>query len=394
MSCNAVAILSLKGALLSYLERFLFGGYEAEETIFTEFLHNREIQASFSPAARTNSPLIRQIDWQKIPVQKRQTGSSVLYISTLPQILTKKRDAADLSTLSKISQRLVSRLNQVQFDPSNSELDHNFDHLEFLTQLWPQFQIEIQRPGRIAFYLSDSGVLLWLQQVSASSSRQQRKSNFAQPLSKQLNRPDQTLAEQTLPSDVTANRLLLDSPLLDRSLLNGALLNCLQSISLTAAQRLGIAAIETDALLWQMQYLHARCCTLLRLWQAILPPDPPAMASLAMASLAMDHSQWLQSSETRQLLQALIAIADHVFWIPYEWELQQYILLYKLITQLYQSFDQFYGVCLSGFGQISLATPVRDRQLFQARFNLVEATKNVLKALLCAHLGINAQTSL
>jgi hypothetical protein len=338
MSGNAVAILSLKGALLSYLERFLFSEDEAGEFVFTEFLHSQENQAGFWPAAHTNSSLIRQIDWQKIPVQKRQKGSSVLYISTLPQILAKKCDSADLSTVSKISQQLVNRLNQLQFDPLNSELDHNFSHLEFLAQLWPQFQIEIQRPGRIAFYLSDSGVLLWLKHIRGD------------------NRP----------------------------LLNRASLGHSPSSRLTTAQRLEVSPIETDALLWQMQYLHARCCTLLHLWQKILPTPPPAA----------DSQRSLQSPEAQQLLQALIEIADHMFCISYGWERQQYLLLFKLTAQIYQSFDRFHRACLSGFGQISPATPIADRQLFQARFDLAEATKNVLKAMLCNHLSIKAQTSL
>ncbi|NJM98604.1 MAG: hypothetical protein HC800_16895 [Phormidesmis sp. RL_2_1] len=159
--------------------------------------------------------------------------------------------------------------------------------------------------------------------------------------------------------------------------------------------------LEHEAMLWNIQYTHARCCELRLLWDE---SQSSRCQSLGGESVGQAHRSpssvaaplpWLDAEhqlrghniQSMQLIQALMATADDMLWIPYQWPSQQYYLLLRRAIQLCQAFDSFYRACLSGFSQIPSGAEAAETLKFQAWFGLVVATEKILKALLesCFH---------
>lgn len=292
---------------------------------------------------------------------------SVLYISALPQQLAEKYDPKKVLTLTEISHQTVQRLDRARQEQSHSNLcDLAYKSLGSVLsrQLWFEFEIETQRPGWVAFRLSDQGVAQWLQHAQEDLHRLPENSS-----SQDRSHPDQ--------------------------------------------QQRPLA--KTDAVLWQMQYTHARCCTLLKLWQETQSghsSGPLWGADRGGADRWRDRSTadipvaanlpWLHDSQqlsvstpqAHQLIQALIATADDMLWMPERSPDRQHALLLKRAAHLCQSFDEFYRGCLYGFSQVSpIAAPPATLQ-FEALFGLVAATRNLLSVLLCQHFEAASPTSL
>lgn len=177
---------------------------------------------------------------------------------------------------------------------------------------------------------------------------------------------------------------------------------------------------KVDEWLWQVQYTHARGCSLLRLWADSASVAgvslPGASAAVGAATVASDcvasgcvESCWVdrlyEDSQACLLIRALVALADDMFWIPYRWPFQQYFLLLKAATVSCQAFDAFYRRSLSGFGrgfsQLSSGSETVHASgdgsafdYFDARFGLVRSTQNILEMLLQQYLAAKAPTDL
>lgn len=333
-----MVILSPKNVLLNQLHWLLSSEQGSYIESFTEILHGPRALTDASSQVNSTRHFNKDINWQEIPLTKTQDICSVLYTSALPQKLAKQYDLKRSLTLTEISQRIVHWLNQArqkQFDDlcdlAYKDFDSSLPH-----QLWFEFEIGTQRLGRIAFCLSNRGVALWLQHVQQDLHGLHEDSHWGE------------------------------------------------------SQKLSLSRIDTS-LLWQMQYTHARCCTLLALWQTSQPDQSIDHRSLRPTDT---YPLGLSAPQAQRLIQALIETADDMFWIPYRWPDRQYVLLLKRATQLCQSFDQFYRGCLYGFGQLSSTAAPSEMSRFKANFGLVAATRNLLKVLLYKHFHAKSPASL
>ncbi len=394
-----MTILSLRYTLLYCLNRALSDKGELEASSFINFLHVNKIEANAASSASRASAARQRLYWQQIPLQKKQRTASVFYTSALPQILVRNPEFSQHSTLSEVSQQTVSRLNQSRFNHLKGDADHRDHDLALLLQLWSEFEIETQRPGWVAFRLSEIGLSLWLQQfqlnwqdsqlslgsISPKSADQPSKSsnsldNVDLDHNKMSGRQRNTLPEQSASKKSSKH---VQPP--GNSLSGLSAGKALFPNSIGAA--LYKASSEARAMLWAAQYTHARCCTLLHLWQELQPGRIPSLtAPLAGSSdslwLTAENLLRVHTPQARQLIQTLIEITDDLFEISYQWTDRQYFLLLKLAAQLCQSFEQFYSACLSGFGRVPATSDRSEALLFRARFGLVLATQYMLKSLL------------
>lgn len=352
-----MTILSLKGTLMYCLNRVLFSEHEASSSSFINFLQDgcsrfelllhTDLMNQFPQGATTST--YSSASWRKIPLQKKQNVSGVLYTSALPQILFSRTSSAASLEGSKeyleFSKSLAHLLRKRGFELMNCERDHNEEVIDSRWLLWNEFVIETQRPGWIAFRLSKAGIALWLKHVTKHYDNQ----------------------------------------------------SCIND---------SFACSSADdevwsELIWQVQHTYARCCTLLRLWQQVhLYTDDgranrDAFRRSASGARAADFSQM-------RLVHQLIAIADDmadaVFWIPYQCPSEQYFLLLKRAAQLCQSLKLFHGSSLSGFSQ-NVSAPSANASTdasseYTARFHLVAVTKDILETLLRQYFNAEAPISL
>ncbi|MEL6603139.1 MAG: hypothetical protein AAFP20_07920 [Cyanobacteria bacterium J06614_10] len=219
---------------------------------------------------------------------------------------------------------------------SRNNYAENTGTLQF--HLWSKFEIENERPGWLAFRLSDSGIAEWLEYLRTSE-------------------PPPSHGQVQSPSE--------SAP--------------------TPNQRSQLA-------IWQAQYAHARCTSILKQW-----PSVPVRLRRPQAVYACEPARipWLDSGDRLQiqspaavgLIHTLITVIDDMFWIPYRYPTKQYFLLLKRTSQLYQAFEAFYRQCLPGFPQSSWEDASTGHCHRQAYIGLILVTQKVLKALLIEHLG-------
>ncbi|MFM6209829.1 DALR anticodon-binding domain-containing protein, partial [Planktothrix sp.] len=146
---------------------------------------------------------------------------------------------------------------------------------------------------------------------------------------------------------------------------------------------------------FQIQYSHARCCSLLRLAErehliTLAKPNLMTESSITMGSISspipwLNHQNQLQFTQSYdyQLLTQLVVIIDALilFSATSNW--------LKLAVQLSDSFQQFYRYCRI-WGEVKQNTP----ELAQARLGLVSITQFLLRILLEEKLGIMAPEEL
>lgn len=385
-----MTILSLKATLLYWLHQAFLEDGEEEPGSFISFLQTDNSQGRFLRSFEPTISALTNPIWQNIPLQKKQNEADILYVSAMPQRLLQGHDSVSLLAALKgieepfkaISHQTVDRPKKTGFQSINCEPDHKDNARSLRFQLWAEFQIETQRPGWIAFRLCNRGIGLWLDQLP------RLLCNSNSTIS-----PD--LPTLTNASFHTASASSVSSFCI------GAVAN-VESVADSIADPMADSVFRqrADAMLWQVQYTHARCCTLMRLWQSICGE----LSESSTAEAAFDSVRSLQmsahmtvTSEAR-LIHALIETTDDLFWIPYRWPSQQYFLLLKRAAQLCQSFDVFYAARLSGFGQLSHASSAADSAAmsyeFRFGFYLTAATENILKVLLCSYLSAEAPAEL
>ncbi len=321
-------ILSLKSVLLYRVGRTLVCDSEANVICFTDFLQKPGKDDSGGRSGGNKKIL----NWREIPLRKKQKTSQILYVSPLPQTLV----ACDLVTAgsdpSAPMRAIANRLNQshsnLRLKRTNEQTLCPDQTLSIEAQLWLEFEIETKTPGWIAFDLSEKGLDLWLQHLQT------------QPISASKT----NIASQNRQS-LAASPAVIDVPIVE--------------------------------MLWQAQYTYACCARLLE-------KECAAQHHRSGSSCLRQR----QRHETKQaLIHALVDMADSLFWIPYRWPAQQYLLLLKHAMPLCHAFERFHGVCLCEskrpYADLN-SQEVAERSL---SWSLISATKNILKVLLEVHLG-------
>ena len=265
---------------------------------------------------------------------KKDTGKTLDPFSTLP-CLSVTTSSSDLAT------------------PNQADLD---------------FSIEVVSPGWIQFRLSDRGLATWLQQLIQISPL---LSDWEDYSSIGLQRKGE-------PGD-------RDSKIKNR---------CSQEVEITHQGRLSERS-KTAHTLFQIQYAHARCCSLLRLahreglielsdlecktrsWQWVKPnPIPWMFDDLEMESeprrLRLGHPA------ERGLIAQLLDGTDRISSLTPASAI-------KLAHALSRALETFYSACRI-WGEVKTETP----QLAQARLGLVAVTQKLLRSLLEDQLGVTA----
>ncbi|WP_218616835.1 DALR anticodon-binding domain-containing protein [[Phormidium ambiguum] IAM M-71] len=142
-------------------------------------------------------------------------------------------------------------------------------------------------------------------------------------------------------------------------------------------------SIPSTQSLFSVQYVHARCCSLLRLaksdgkWGAIAPDAIPWLNEIGQLRLTHPAERNLIS----QLFSALDALYYPELSKNQNWE--------KLAQEITLSWEDFYRKCRI-WGEVKTETP----ELAQARLGLLMATQTMLRLLLEDYLGISAPLEL
>ncbi|MEM6868273.1 MAG: hypothetical protein AAF528_07820 [Cyanobacteria bacterium P01_C01_bin.121] len=318
-------MITLKSTLLYYLKCFLASEYEDNSDSFIEFSHNRKSYSPTRPAIKKT----RSIDWRKIPIQKRPSDTEVLYVSALPQVFSgdlSRQSNSDhcqvdsQETACSFTKKLQAFQLEVLTNNSTFSTKIKAETRRILSTLWQSFQVESNRPGWISFRLSHHGICTWINQFQSVS--QMADTNHTLVINKQL----------------------------FKSFKNSSTLQPVKQ------KRSGYVKVQENHHIWQAQYAHARCYSLIRDWHVInksstshhpLLQDTPADQGKgfnqeeALATLQSIFSSE-QATATHQLIQALIETADNMFWLPERYPQKGYFLLLEQTERLCFAFDQFH----------------------------------------------------
>ena len=383
----AMKTLSLESVLLYQLGSVLLSDLsdlKADEICFFDFLHAVSKENIFTCSASNQ----KIADWCKIPLRKKQqkskNTSQILYVSALPQAISALGRVEAGQNPSVLSQVIVNRLNQSRFylkkKLTNERALCSSYSLSIEAQLWLEFEIETQKSGWITFCLSHQGLGQWLRHLQPRLQ--------ADTLSESVNSPTDDLASNALASDITrleqfSKREALLSPPRQYPTERNA--------TQERAQKEAV-----DRLLWQAQYTYACCARIEREYVAKANAERFArQKDVGYLFEQIPCEYWqneyaLSPPAVHSLVYALVDMSDSLFWIPYRWPTQQYLLLLERAKLLCQAFEQFYRVCLCGLQHPYVASKVpaiAHKLLSQI---LVKATKSMLECLLQEHLGEKA----
>ncbi|MEL7052862.1 MAG: hypothetical protein AAGM45_13910, partial [Cyanobacteria bacterium J06588_5] len=160
-----VKIIGIKSILLYWLNCFLSSEYKEKRKSFTDFSHNSKEFSDSCTQADEHVKTSTNVDWSKIPLQKRPTENSVLYTSALPQIFSIDNVSLTATSQKVKPQQIVNQLNQFQRQSSEQYLSAEESILHFLSTLWQAFEISGDRAGWISFRLSENGITKWLEHI-------------------------------------------------------------------------------------------------------------------------------------------------------------------------------------------------------------------------------------
>ncbi|MEM9944532.1 MAG: hypothetical protein AAF810_00500 [Cyanobacteria bacterium P01_D01_bin.36] len=359
---NEVEVFVLKSVLLYCLKLFLAANYKEKYGSFIDFSHNSKSSISVKTAPHNKD----DIHWQKIPLKKQQSTADILYITALPQRFRHELQSQDNgaerdSRLQEITIRLVEQLKISQLEQLPNTSSFTGETQSTLSNLWKSFQIESKQPGWILFRLSDEGIYTWISQLQTIS---------------QMAELDHTLCI----------RKRLFNPVANTSSLKPVNPNWYRE-----------PKTQIDRLIWQSQYTHARCHSLIQYWYTISAQNTYSMAEESrhtqtylptdLASISLED----QTAQTRQLIQALIEMADDLFWLPERYPDKHYFLLLKRAEGLCRAFEQFHRAhaLIRNFSPTACMEPTP--HLYPI---LISGTCNILKALLSSYLGLAAPVQL
>lgn len=132
--------------------------------------------------------------------------------------------------------------------------------------------------------------------------------------------------------------------------------------------------------LFSIQYVHARCCSLLRLAQQEKLIDSNQICLESIPWLNSGGELRLNHRAERRLISSLVKVVDELEPIivrPLKWE--------GVVLSLVKAFESFWSACRI-CGDVKTSTP----ELFMARVGLVMITQSVLKFVLEEKLGVSA----
>ena len=421
----SVKTLSLKSVLLYQLGRALLSDSKADEVCFFDFLHAVSKENSVTCSASNK----KIVDWCKIPLkekrQKSKNTSQILYISALPQAMSAFERVEARQNSADFSQVIANRLNQSRFQLkeklANEQSRCSSYLLSIEAQLWLEFEIETQKSGCITFCLSPQGLGQWLQHLQprpsaaappdaitspadalVSSATQPEKFSTLKQFSKKETAREKESVKEAAPFQLgqyPVNHYLVEHrPVEHRPVEHRSV----EHYPIEHHPKQGAAQREwTTRLLWQAQYTYACCARIEREYIAKGNAERLALQEDADCLNAghrfeqMDCEYWqneyAQSTPAVHLLVCtLVNTSDSLFWIPYRWPTQQYLLLLERASLLCQAFEQFYRVCLCGSQHpyVASKTPAIAHRL--PHQILIRATKTTLKCLLQEHLGEKA----
>ncbi|MEO0885716.1 MAG: hypothetical protein AAFY54_07225 [Cyanobacteria bacterium J06648_10] len=354
-----VEIIGIKSILLYWLNCFLSSEYKEKRKSFTDFSHNSKEFSDSCTQADEHVKTSTNVDWSKIPLQKRPTENSVLYTSALPQIFSIDNVSLTATSQKVKPQQIVNQLNQFQRQSSEQYLSAEESILHFLSTLWQAFEISGDRAGWISFRLSENGITKWLEHIIQNDPVcethhtlviHQLSANY--PIS-----PSASGSQKKPPKKPQKSRNIR-SPF-----------------------------IETGAhhqQLWQAQHTYARCCSFIHRGTH----GGARTAHYASESIHADETpaglnQRQRSPSSQQLVQQLVEISDDMFWIPYRYPSKQYLLLLKSMTKLCQAFERFQREDLPGFSHDGYSEQLHSHAPpVITHLGLVVATRNILKPLL------------
>ena len=348
---NEVEVISLKCVLHYCLKHFLASEYEAEDDSFIDFSQNRKAHSSSEMSAIKN----RDLQWHEIPLQKQQTNTEVLYATALPQLFAQNLQYQSNPTdrnlaVRKTTHSFIKKLQAFQLKPCFKDSLCKEETLRSLSVLWKSFKIESERPGWVVFRLSSRGIYAWIKQLQSVGQ----------------------MAEE--------NHTLVIKKLSPKFIKNS------QALRPVNAKQQAYAKAPVDHLIWQAQYTHARCYSLMCYWDANStqknrPDSQPTKASVESTFTAFEalfHEK--QSTPSHQLFQALISTVDDMFWLSERHPDKQYGLLLKRGELLHHAFDQFYRA----------HPPIANAAHPLLYKTLVSSTQNLLKLLLNTYLQVPA----
>ncbi|MEL6939143.1 MAG: hypothetical protein AAFO84_08115, partial [Cyanobacteria bacterium J06598_1] len=108
------------------------------------------------------------IGWGAFSLLRKKLPNSVVYLSALPQILGAQENSFSAKSLRPQTQILIEQLQQFQLSTAMYKQSYSDNIFHFLSVLWSEFKIESERPGWIAFALSDVGLSYWLEHLQRS----------------------------------------------------------------------------------------------------------------------------------------------------------------------------------------------------------------------------------
>lgn len=196
-----------------------------------------------------------------------------------------------------------------------------------------------------------------------------------------------------IPRDVTVQ--VLSSGMLQFVFTDVGIATWLEQILCCSWTQTCLKNLEISSDLFQVQYSHARCCSLLRLADRehlitlakpnLITESPIKISSISSSIPWVNDQNKLQfsQSEDYQLLSQLVEIVDTLllFSDRTNW--------LKLAVQLSDNFQQFYRYCRI-WGEVKQNTP----ELAQARLGLISITQFLLRILLEEKLGVIAPEGL
>ncbi|MGB3655115.1 MAG: DALR anticodon-binding domain-containing protein [Rivularia sp. (in: cyanobacteria)] len=141
-------------------------------------------------------------------------------------------------------------------------------------------------------------------------------------------------------------------------------------------------ALKADSV-FSIQYIHARCCSLLRLAQQEKLLDTNKIASESIPWLNASGQLCLNHQAERRLINNLVKVVDELepaITRPLKWE--------GAALSLLKAFENFWSACRI------CGTSTTPTEVIMARVGLIMTTRTVLKFLLEEKLGIPACSEL
>jgi arginyl-tRNA synthetase len=315
--------------------------------------------------------LLQQQLWTMIGLSKMGiaadlSGSAKFTLETIP--LHRLSDDSCIVYRSAIALKLASVWQRKALDIANQLMASLPISHDGATHRCLDFSVEVVPPGWINFRLSDQALASWLQQMiqipPTRGERQHRRGEAQERESK--------------------GRIHQDTR------------NLVEKLSVSSSP---LACPKDAPTLFQMQYAHARCCSLLRMAhrQGLIQLRDLDFKTLSWQLVEPNPIPWLNHDQRADSQEVTLRLVH-----PTEQGLIGQILDWqdelndsgqgngvKQCRTLSRDFERFYSSCRI-LGEVKTQTP----KLAQARLGLLAVTQGMLRSLLQDQLGVPAPVEL